>query len=78
MTSSSNIKGFRDSKPIYKKVIRLGADEPPAMLVVLHESIVAELAIDEECWLEQTRERDGIFLRVSRQLADNQTEDSGV
>jgi len=78
MTSSSNIKGFRDSKPICKKpVIRLG-DKPRLMLVVLHESIVTEFAIDEECWLEQIPMNGGVFLRVFRQLADNQTEDGSV
>ena len=77
MTSSSNIKGFRDSKPIYKKVIRLGSDEPPAMLVLLHQSIVKDLAIDEECWLEQIPMSDGIFLRVSRGSL-NRMEGSGV
>ena len=78
MTLSS--KGHPDSNnknPIRKKVICLG-DMPSAMLVVLHDSIVKKLAIDEECWLEQMPLNGGIFLRVSRQLADNQTEDSGV
>jgi len=51
--------------PIWKKVISVG-DKPPAMLVVLHESIVKELAIDEECWLEQIPMNGGVFLRVSR------------
>lgn len=67
ITSSSNIKGLPDSNnnyPIWKKVIRIG-DKPPAMVVVIDESIVKELAIDEQCWLEQIRMRGGIFLRVS-------------
>ena len=67
MTLSS--KGLPDSNnksPIRKKVISVGDGEPPAMLVVLHESIVKELAIDEECWLEQILMNGGVFLRVCR------------
>ena len=67
MSTFSNIKGQPDSnnrKPIWKKVIPVG-DKPPAMVVVIDESIVKELAIDEQCWLEQIRMRDGIFLHVS-------------
>jgi hypothetical protein len=62
--SSSNINEIPDSKPIWKKVIQVG-NNPPAMVVVIDESIVKEFAIDGECWLEQIRMRDGIFLRVS-------------
>jgi hypothetical protein len=77
--SSSNINEIPDSNnknPIWKKVIGIG--QPPAMLVFLHESIVNELAIDEKCWLRQIVLRDGIFLRVSREPADNQMEGRGV
>ena len=68
MTLSS--KGFPDSNnksPIRKKVICIG-DKTPALLLMLHESIVTDLATHEECWLEQILMGDGIFLRVSREL----------
>jgi hypothetical protein len=64
---SSNINEIPNSSnknPIRKKVISLG-DKPPAMLVVLHESIVKELAIDDNTWLEEILSNDGILLKVS-------------
>ncbi|MFZ0510815.1 MAG: hypothetical protein WAM14_04345 [Candidatus Nitrosopolaris sp.] len=64
MTASSNIKGFPDSNPICKKVIRVG-DQPSAMVVVLHESIVKQLHIDEECWFEEIPTSEGILLKIS-------------
>jgi hypothetical protein len=65
-TSSSNIKDFPDSNknPIWKKVICIG-DKPPAMVVVIDESIVKQLHIDEESWLEQIAISGGIFLKLS-------------
>lgn len=69
--SSYNINEIPDSNnkpnPIWKKVIFVG-DKPPAMVVVIDESIAKELAIDEECWLQQIHVRDGIFMRVSREV----------
>jgi len=67
MTLSSNIKSLPDSNnknPIRKKVICVG-DKPSAMLIFLHESIVKELAIDDNTWLEEILIDDGILLKVS-------------
>jgi hypothetical protein len=63
-TSYSDIKSFPHSNAIWKKVVCVGG-KSPAMVVVLQESIVNELAIDRESWLEQIPMRDGVFLRVS-------------
>jgi hypothetical protein len=57
---------IRNKTPIWKKVIQVG-DKSPAMVVAIDESIVKAMAIDEKCWLEQIRMRDGIFLRVSHE-----------
>lgn len=63
-------KGPPDSSnknPILKKVIPVG-ENPPAMLVVLHESIVKAFAIDQECWLEQIPTSEGILLKITRRV----------
>ena len=67
-TSSSNINGFPDSNnenSIWKKAIRVG-DQRPAIVVVIHESIVQQLHIDEQCWFEEIPTSEGILLRISR------------
>jgi hypothetical protein len=57
-------RDWNNKNPIRKKVISVG-DKPPAMLVMLHESIVKELAIDDNTWLEEILTNDGILLKVS-------------
>lgn len=64
-------KGPPDSSrqnPILKKVIPLG-EKPTAMLVVLHESIVRQFHIDEQCWLEEIPTSEGILLKIRRTCA---------
>jgi len=63
-TSSSNIKGFPESNP-RKKVICIGG-QPPAMVVLIHDSIVKQLHIDEQCWFEEIPVSNGIFLKFSK------------
>lgn len=68
ITSSSNIKGLPDSNnnyQIWKKVIRVG-DNPPAMVVVIDESIAKQLHINENTWVEEIATSEGIFLKISR------------
>jgi hypothetical protein len=66
ISSFSNIKSLPDSNPILKKIIRIG-DQPPTMVAVLHESIVEQLNIDEQCWFEQVATKDPptIHLKIS-------------
>ena len=73
-TSYHDIKGFPHSNNLLKKVVCVGG-KSPAMLVVLEEPIVKELAIDGECWLEQIPMMDGNFSHECLELADNQMED---
>jgi hypothetical protein len=65
-TSSSNIKGLPDSNndiSILKSSIRVS----DTMVVVIHESIVRKLRIDERQTLfEEIPTSERIFLRVSR------------
>ena len=68
LSTSSNINGFPDSNnenSVWKKAIRIG-DQRPTMVVVLHESIVQQLHIDEHCWFEETITSEGILLKISR------------
>ncbi|MFZ0510893.1 MAG: hypothetical protein WAM14_04735 [Candidatus Nitrosopolaris sp.] len=62
---SYNIKCIADSNnenSIYHPAIRVGAN---AMVVIIDESIVQKLHINEECWFEQIPTSDGIILRIS-------------
>ncbi|MFZ0510582.1 MAG: hypothetical protein WAM14_03160 [Candidatus Nitrosopolaris sp.] len=66
-SSSSNIKGLSDSdnkeNSIWKKPIRISN----MMVVVIQESIVQKLQIDEEyVWFEEIPTSEGIFLKISR------------
>jgi hypothetical protein len=70
ISSFSNIKSLPDSNPILKKIIRIG-DQPPTMVVVLHESIVEQLDIDEQCWFEQIPTSEGIFKISSMKIASS-------
>jgi len=63
MTISSDIKGLPHSNPICKKVVCVGG-KSPAIVVVLQECIVKELALGQEYWLEQIPVRDGVLLRL--------------
>ena len=54
-----------NKNPICKKVFLIG-DNPPMMVVVLHESIAQQLRIDENTWLEEIATSEGIFLKISR------------
>jgi hypothetical protein len=70
--SSSNIKNLTDSdtkNPIWKKVIRIGDEQPPTMVVVLHKTIVEQLDIDEQCWFEQIPTGGGeILLKIVKEM----------
>jgi hypothetical protein len=57
---------------IWKKVICVGGEPALTMVVAIDESIVKAMAIDEKCWLEQIRMRDGIFLRVSHEAPEKE------
>jgi hypothetical protein len=64
-TTSPNIKRLLDSNgnSIYHHAIRIG---PNAMVVMLDESIVKKLCIDEQdTWFEQIPTSRGIFLAIS-------------
>jgi hypothetical protein len=65
MTSRIGLPVSNNKNPILKKVIRVG-DQPRMMLVALHESIVEQLAIDEQCWFEQIATSEEIILKISR------------
>ncbi len=65
-TSSSNI-GLPDSNnknPVWKKVICIG-DKPPAMVVVIDQSIVRQLHINENTWIQEIPSETGIILKIS-------------
>jgi hypothetical protein len=49
--------------PIWKKAIRIG-DQRPATVVIIDESIVQQLHINEKCWFEQIPTSQGIFLKL--------------
>lgn len=62
--SSSSIKDFPHSNnkgTIWKKLILVG----DTMFLPIHESIIQQLHIDEQCWLEQVPTSEGIFLKIS-------------
>jgi hypothetical protein len=66
--SSSNIKGLTGSNkenPIFKKAIRIGDEQPPVIVAVIHESIVQDLHINENTWFEEIPTSEGIFLKLS-------------
>jgi hypothetical protein len=71
-SSSDNI-----DRPICKKVVCLGG-KSPAIVVVLHESIVQELALGQECWLEQIPVRDGVLLRLPHAFRRTTREVNGI
>jgi hypothetical protein len=67
-SSSYNINGHINSNSFFKKVIRIG-DQPPRMLVILHEAVVEELDINEETWLEQIPiPSQGLLLKISKNI----------
>jgi len=73
-SSSDNIK---NKNPIWKKVICVG-DKPPTIVVVIDESIVKRLDIDEKCWFEEIPTIDGVVLKLSRCLESSSiTQGSG-
>jgi len=57
-----------NENPIRKKVICIGG-QPHAMVVFIHDSIVKQLHIDEECWFEEIPVTNGIFLKISKGTA---------
>ena len=63
--TSSNIKSVPhtpNKRPIWKKVFRVGE----AMVLIIDESIVELLDIDEDCWVEEVATSEGILLKISR------------
>jgi hypothetical protein len=61
--TSSNIN---NRTPIRKKIIPVGGGDDTAMVVLIDESIVKQLLIDENCWMEQIPTNEGVLLKVSR------------
>ena len=59
MNTSSNDKGF-SSKGHLKKVLRIGN----RTLIVIDESIVNYLSIEEDSWLEQQVTENGILMKI--------------
>lgn len=67
---SSRMGGFPNSNSetrIWKKVISIGG-QPPALVVVVHESIVEQLGIDEDSWVEEIPMTDGIYQKLSEEI----------
>ena len=63
--TSSNIKTVphtHNKRPVWRKVFRVG----DAMVVIIDESIVELLQIDEDCWVEEIPTSEGILLKISR------------
>jgi hypothetical protein len=61
--NNSIYSNINNRNPIWKKAIRVGQ----VVVVPIHESLLTELHIDEECtWFEEIAMSEGIFLRISR------------
>jgi hypothetical protein len=51
---------------IWKKVICVGGEPARTMVVIIHDSIVKQLHIDENCWFEEIPTSEGVVLKLSR------------
>ena len=64
MGSDNTLSQHKDfSIPKIRKKIHRISDKS---IIVIHESLIRELSIDEDCWCEQESVSDGILLKIYR------------